>query len=312
MTFDGLSSGRMIPSSGELSPGRVAQIACLLEVSACKPGNVHRLRDFPDLTFLDFALSAVAIAEPMHRAIENGVGSTVDEAIKATRRVVATNTNLGIVLLLAPLAAVPAGVGLEAGIESVLDATTVADSRTVYRAIRMAQPGGMGDVSDQDLANEPSMTLREIMRLAADRDAIARQYANGFREVFGEALPAIRGSLEEGRTLETAIVGAYLKVLARHSDSLIVRKAGIEAASRPLNAPGKSSFTVGPTARKPDRNAKPSTIGSGTRADALIRVQRPTWSRPPCTPRSGMEQYSCRSSSGLPIKIVNTKKVFGV
>ncbi len=230
MTFDGLSSGRMIPSSGELSPGRVAQIACLLEVSACKPGNVHRLRDFPDLTFLDFALSAVAIAEPMHRAIENGVGSTVDEAIKATRRVVATNTNLGIVLLLAPLAAVPAGVGLEAGIESVLDATTVADSRAVYRAIRMAQPGGMGDVSDQDLANEPSMTLREIMRLAADRDAIARQYANGFREVFGEALPAIRGSLEEGRTLETAIVGAYLKVLARHSDSLIVRKAGIEAA----------------------------------------------------------------------------------
>jgi triphosphoribosyl-dephospho-CoA synthase len=230
MTFDGLSSGRTIPSSGDLSPGGVAQIACLLEVSACKPGNVHRLRDFPDLTFLDFALSAVAIAEPMDRANVNGVGQTVDEAIKATRRVVATNTNLGIVLLLAPLAAVPARVGLEAGIEPVLDATTVEDSRAVYRAIRMAQPGGMGDVSDQDLADEPTMSLREIMRLASDRDSISRQYANGFREVFGEALPALRGSLEEGRALETAIVGAYLKVLARHPDSLIVRKAGIEQA----------------------------------------------------------------------------------
>ena len=29
-----------------LSPGQLAQIACLLEVTARKPGNIHRYRDF--------------------------------------------------------------------------------------------------------------------------------------------------------------------------------------------------------------------------------------------------------------------------
>jgi triphosphoribosyl-dephospho-CoA synthase len=219
---------RILPR--HLSAGQLAQIACLMEASARKPGNVHRLRDFPDLTFHDFVLSATAIAEPLDRAISEGVGVAVYSAIEATRRVVSTNTNLGMVLLLAPLAAVPDGVGLEDGIEAVLEATTVSDSRDVYRAIRLAQPGGMGNVSDQDLADEPTITLREIMHLAADRDVIAKQYANGFREVLGEALPALRNLLDLGRDLETAIVGTYLNTLARHPDSLIARKSGIELA----------------------------------------------------------------------------------
>jgi triphosphoribosyl-dephospho-CoA synthase len=213
-----------------LSPGRLAEIACVLEVSARKPGNVHRLRDFPDLTFLDLLLSAGAIAEPLDRAIPDGVGAAVFGAIAATRRVVATNTNLGMVLLLAPLAAVPDGVELQEGIETVLETTTVADSRAVYRAIRLAQPGGMGDVPDQDLADEPTMSLRDIMRLAADRDLIASQYADGFQEVLGNALPVLRSFLGSSQDLETAIVAAYLNTLARHPDSLIARKAGIGQA----------------------------------------------------------------------------------
>ncbi len=214
----------------DLSPGRLAQLACLLEVNARKPGNVHRLRDFPDLNFLDFVLSATAIVEPMDRAISEGIGLSVCSAIEATRRVVSTNTNLGMVLLLAPLAAVADAVSLEAGIEAVLDAATVDDSRSVYRAIRLAHPGGMGNVPDEDLADEPTLRLRDIMRLAADRDLIARQYANGFREVLGEALPSLRSFLDLGHDLGTAIVGTYLNILARHPDSLIARKAGIDRA----------------------------------------------------------------------------------
>ena len=119
-------------------------------------------------------------------------------AIEATRRVVSTNTNLGIVLLLAPLAAVPESVDLAEGVEDVLAATTVDDARHVYRAIRLAQPGGLGEVPDQDIAREPTITLRAVMGLAAERDLIARQYANGFREVLGEALPALRELVGRG------------------------------------------------------------------------------------------------------------------
>jgi triphosphoribosyl-dephospho-CoA synthase len=158
------------------------------------------------------------------------VGAAVREAVEATRRVVATNTNLGMVLLLAPLAAVPADRTLPDGVADVLAATSIDDARAVYRAIRLASPGGLGTVADQDVGGEPTLDLREVMRLAADRDLVARQYADDYREVFHEAVPALRASLAAGRPLETAIVAAYLAVLANHPDTLIARKRGPDVA----------------------------------------------------------------------------------
>jgi triphosphoribosyl-dephospho-CoA synthase len=205
-----------------------------MEVTARKPGNVHRFADLPDLHFVDFLLSATAIAEPLDRAAMTGVGRAVLGAIEATRRVVSTNTNLGIVLLLSPLAAVADGADLAEGVEDVLAATTVEDASDVYSAIRLAQPGGLGDVADQDVARVPTMTLRAVMALAAERDSIARQYANGYQQVFGEALPALRASLDAGLPLETAIIFSYLKLLARYQDSLIARKYGQDVAHEVL------------------------------------------------------------------------------
>jgi triphosphoribosyl-dephospho-CoA synthase len=172
------------------SPGLLAQFACILEATARKPGNVHRYADFDDCTYLDFLLSAATIAGPLDRAREVGVGAAVLLAVEATRRVVVTNTNLGMVLLLAPLAAVPEGESLREGIERVLDRLTVEDAQLVYRAIRLARPGGLGDAPEQDIRDEPTIDLRAAMRLAADRDAVARQYASGYADVFDVAAPA--------------------------------------------------------------------------------------------------------------------------
>lgn len=212
------------------SPGRLAEVACLLEVAAIKPGNVHRFADLPGLRYVDFVLSAAAIAGPLDRAVSEGVGSAVLAAIGATRRVVSTNTNLGIVLLLAPLAAVPQDIDLAEGVERVLAETTVADACLVYRSIRLAQPGGMGEVPDQDVSGDPTITLREAMALGALRDTIALQYTNGFREVLSEGLPILREQLGAGLGVETAIVGTYLNLLARSPDSLIARKYGLSQA----------------------------------------------------------------------------------
>src|SRR3954451_24929618 len=109
-------------SPGWPSPGLLAQVACLLEVTARKPGNVHRGRDFDDSGFLDFLLSAAAIAGPLDRASEAGGGQAVRGAVEATRGVVATNTTLAMILLLAPLAAVPAEATLRDGVAAVLAA----------------------------------------------------------------------------------------------------------------------------------------------------------------------------------------------
>jgi triphosphoribosyl-dephospho-CoA synthase len=209
--------------------GLHAQFACIWEATAKKPGNVHPLAAFDDLSFVDFMTSAAAIAAPFAEAQYGTLGNLVLASIKATRQVIATNTNLGIVLLLAPLAlAAPAD--LRGGVENVLSCATVQDAEEIYEAIRFAGPSGLGNVNEQDVANKPTLPLREIMCLAADRDMIARQYANGFREVFDEGVPALQAGLENLGTLEDAIIFCHLSLLSRHPDSLIARKCGKKLA----------------------------------------------------------------------------------
>ena len=144
-------------------PGRLAQLACVLEVIAPKPGNVHRSRDLPGLHLIDFIASALAIGQALDCAATGGLGLAVEKAIEATHQLVATNTNLGMVLLLAPLVAVPEGMSIRAGVPDVLAATTIDDARAVYRAIRRARPGGLGSVRDQDISQEPTLTLKAVM-----------------------------------------------------------------------------------------------------------------------------------------------------
>jgi triphosphoribosyl-dephospho-CoA synthase len=216
--------------STPLTPGQLAQIACLFEATARKPGNVHRFRDFEDTHYLDFLLSAAAISGPLDRASELGLGQTILACVEATRRVVRSNTNLGMILLLAPLASVPLDQDLRDGLGRILGSTTTDDARLVYRAIRVAKPGGLGTVEAQDIEDEPTITLLEAMTLAADRDLVARQYANGFADVFDSALPSLKASIERGNLLETAIINTYLAFLSENPDTLIARKLGLEVA----------------------------------------------------------------------------------
>jgi triphosphoribosyl-dephospho-CoA synthase len=213
-----------------LPVGLCAQLACIWEATARKPGNVHRYCDFADLTYLDLLQSAAAVGPVLNAASLPGVGRTVLEAVKAARRVAPTNTNLGIVLLLAPLAAVPPSEDLRKGLQRVLDQLDVADARAAYEAIRLAAAGGLGRVPKQDIREEPTQGLREVMTLAAERDLIARQYANGFHEVFHDGVPALRLGLEQTGYLETAIIYCHLHLLASYPDSLIVRKCGLAEA----------------------------------------------------------------------------------
>lgn len=209
-----------------LDAGLCAQIACIWEATARKPGNVHRYRDFADSTYIDFLLSAAAIGPIMTTACQRSVGGTILESVRATRRVTGTNTNLGMVLLLAPLAAVSPEQDLRSGVESVLAGLDVEDARLTYEAIRLAAPGGLGSATEQDVHQEPTQTLRQVMALAAPRDLIARQYANGFAEAFEDGVPAVLAGLERTGSMEGAIIFAHLHLMAHHPDTLIARKRG--------------------------------------------------------------------------------------
>jgi len=212
-------------SDAPITIGYLAQVACTWEVLARKAGNVCPGREFPDLTVNDFLVSAAAIAPILNEAPHHPLGVTILRCIEATRKVVNTNTNLGIVLLLAPLASVPLDHPLERGIADVLARTTVEDARNVYAAIRLAKPGGLGQVKDQDVRDEPTLTLREVMGLAKERDIIARQFATDFKAVYSVAKDIACYVTQYGNT-EKAIVSVQLNLLFRIGDDLIRRKLG--------------------------------------------------------------------------------------
>ena len=245
-------------SRGAYDVAAAAQLACLLEASAPKPGNVSPGRHFEDTRYEDFLASAAAIGGPLAGAAARPLGATVRLAIEATARWSRSNTNLGIVLLLAPLAraALLRGLtpervdstplhGATQGVESpdhrgltplrgavcqVLDATTVEDAREVYHAIRLAAPGGLGRAETQDVAADPTMALVEVMRLAAGRDGIAREYAGGFERTFGTGAPVLAAARRDGLSWGDAVVETYLTLLAASADTHIERRAGRAAA----------------------------------------------------------------------------------
>jgi triphosphoribosyl-dephospho-CoA synthase len=203
-------------------------LACTWAVSARNPGNLHRFVDFEYVTYCDYLASAAAIAPVLVSG--QPLGSMIEQAIDATRRVVNVNTNLGIVLLLAPLAAVPESEDLRQGVERLLERTTVTDAQAVYSAIRRAEPLGLGRVAEQDVADEPTLPLRDVMALAGDRDRVARQYAHGFNDVFDVGVTALKQGCDVTGSLEGAIIYAHLSLQAAFPDSLIARKAGVSEA----------------------------------------------------------------------------------
>ena len=205
-------------------------LACLWEAAAPKPGNVHPHADFEDVCFTDYLASAVAIGPAMERAVAQNLGSTILQAAEATRKWVGRNTNLGTILLLAPLASVPRQSPLGEGVADVLAATDREDAVQVYEAIRTARPGGIGTVEKMDVYQTAPSDLCAAMREAADRDFIARQYAEDFAPLFTEIVPNLRAALEQGMPLSTAIVHVHLQTLHAFPDSLIARKCGIDVA----------------------------------------------------------------------------------
>ena len=265
--------------------GLAAEMACLLEVCAEKPGNVTRRHDFNDTSFEDFVISAAAIAPAFRHAADVPVGETILRAIRATRRLVGVNTNLGIVLLLAPLAKA-AGLehdgGLRPALSRVLKALTVEDARFAYDAIRLASPAGMGKVTRFDLQEtEVNINLREAMGHARDRDNVAREYVTDFAITFEIGLPAFQRILEQDANVSEAIVQTFLSILAQVPDTLIARKQGLEAAREVSSRAGRILKQGGMLSNKGQEEIKSfdlelrrerHILNPGTTADLMAAV----------------------------------------
>lgn len=210
------------------------QLACIFEAMAEKPGNVTRTKDCANLTFEQFMASTTAIGPAFAQASQSSVGGMIHQGVEHTRILVGANTNVGILLLLAPLAkAASQGHpdGLRAALSQVLSELGVDDARLAYGAIVRAAPQGLDEVEEGDVRSTAiDFTLREGMALAKDRDTLAGEYVTDFAVVFEMGHPGLKDYLDQGRRLSGAVVQVYLDILAQVPDTDIMRKTGRETA----------------------------------------------------------------------------------
>ncbi|RWN69286.1 MAG: triphosphoribosyl-dephospho-CoA synthase [Mesorhizobium sp.] len=211
--------------------------ACRMEIEALKPGNVHLFADGHGMSAAQFMMSAEVSSGPLTDP-RLPVGQRMLEAVRATRQAVATNTNLGIILLAGPLLCAAEMTGaplhdnrLHDNLDAVLHAMSMDDTRAVFEAIVAAAPGGLGEAAN-DVRQTPKVHLLEAMREAADRDMIARQYVTCFGDVFGVGLAALEAALARGEGGMWPTVFAYMAFLAGFPDSHVMRNHGAEAANQ--------------------------------------------------------------------------------
>ena len=248
---------RLAGPAGTDDPARAAavrveaafRLACRLDVAVRKPGNVSVESPGHRMVAAQFVASADAAA-PRLAARGATVGERVARAVEASWSAAGCNTNLGIVLLAAPLARAAEAPGatrslaaLGQALGEVLAALSVDDAARTFAAIARANPAGLGAAPEQDVRAPPAVDLRAAMALAAGRDRIAWQYANGFADVLMLAgrlrddgfVPARADPAAPDAATRAAVQRAFVECLARWPDSHIVRKHG-EAAGQTVLA----------------------------------------------------------------------------
>jgi triphosphoribosyl-dephospho-CoA synthase len=255
--------------------------ACHAELQALKPGNVHVHAAGHGMQTLHFERAAAAaapfIADPTRR-----VGARILGAVDASFAATGLNTNLGIVLLCAPLAAAADATQgsdeLRLRLSAILDTLDISDADQAFQAIVLANPAGLGRAETGDVAGPPSITLREAMALAAERDRIARAYVTDFDDIFSFALPELEAARRAAANESLAITALHMGLLASFPDSHIARKHGPQAAeavreeanlNQALWHPAPSADTLGGLLAF-DADLKARGLNPGTTADFVV------------------------------------------
>ncbi|NGN41283.1 triphosphoribosyl-dephospho-CoA synthase [Mesorhizobium sp. CGMCC 1.15528] len=254
--------------------------ACRQEIEAFKPGNVHVFAEGHDMTVGQFLTSANVSSEPLTDP-KLSLGTRIFEAVRATRNAVGTNTNLGIILLCAPLMlAAETNTGdLRSNLDEALRAMDLEDTAAVFEAIVLASPGGLGSSSQHDVREKPTVHLLEAMREASARDSIARQYVTSYQDIFERGLPALEAATARGESAMWPTVFAYMEFLSTFPDSHVLRKHGAEIAEEVRQEAAIVRATIGRNGDREDRirilaafdgRLKQRGINPGTSADLTV------------------------------------------
>jgi triphosphoribosyl-dephospho-CoA synthase len=269
---------------------RAFTAACEAELASLKPGNVHVHADGHRMDAAMFRASAAAAA-PHISASGARVGARIEAAVAATLKAVGCNTNLGIILLCAPLAAAAERDGgpLRLRLDAVLDDLDVADAQAAFRAIAAANPAGLGNAPSGDVAKPTTLTLYQAMELARDRDRIALAYVTDFADVCDFALPVLSTALLSAASPELAVTTLHMTLLATFPDTHITRKHGQAAARDVQQEAARLRPTFQPVATA-------AAIPDLLALDASLKARNPA--RPPTSLLPLCSQTGCLLRNG--------------
>ncbi len=238
-----------------------AQLACILEVSCPKPGNVSRYHDFDDTKYEHFLASGIAIGSAVDQATtagyqaENGgieidsvgIGSLIKKVVTNSQAIHSGgNTNLGIAMLLIPLSAA-AGMAIACNkfnnkqirenIDKIIKNTTPSDTIALYEAIKSLNPSWLGTVKYLDINNrdafttikEQNLNIFDVMSYSK-HDSIAKELTTKMKISFELGYPRIVEIFDETKDINQAVLSCFMTILSKIEDSLIIRKGGIKTA----------------------------------------------------------------------------------
>jgi triphosphoribosyl-dephospho-CoA synthase len=145
----------------------------------------------------------------------------------------------------------------------------------------------------EDIAAAPTVTLRQAMALAAERDGVAREYVTDFATTFEVGAPALRAARADGLAWSDATVEAFLALLGTGPDTHIARKLGADAAAavsrraRQVTATGGVRQAAGREAlarldaelRDPTNSRNPGTTADLTCAALFVVILEGGWDR---------------------------------
>jgi len=256
--------------------------ACEIDVRAFKPGNVSIYNAGHDMTVADFILSSEVSAYPI-TATQYSLGERIFYAVKATQEAVSCNTNLGIILLCAPL--IQAAYqqqprqDLRASLQQVLKQTTQEDTHWIFQAISLAAPGGLGQSEQQDVRSTPTVTLLQAMEMACERDRIALQYVTSYKDIFDFSVLRYNEAYVSFEDQAWAAVAVFTGLLTQFPDSHIERKFGtlhsdwvlkqmLTVDNAVLNTTDPEQLL--PLLHQVDKQFKAKGINPGTTADLTV------------------------------------------
>lgn len=263
------------------------KLSCYAEMSALKPGNVHEYSPGHRMITKDFYKSANIIANCLTNNNFH-FSKKILKCVQEIKEKVKKNTNLGIILLFAPIVSIVLEKGilnkkeLYKKIPLYIKKQNLKKSLPIFEAIKIAAPGGLGKSTKYDVNQLPKVTLYNAMNYSSKKDFIAKQYITGFKDIFKIGLPAYENFQNNCKDEKWILTWVYLTFLKSLADSHIKRNKGIKVAKK-VKIEAKKYYKLLKNEKKNnnmrkitkkllffDKKLKSAGINPGTTADLTV------------------------------------------